>query len=157
MKRNVTPVLSLCLMAWLGLCLAAVTAFAAVNPDQLKPPAAGNTQILTLDDGSTLNGAIVSVEGGEVTFESSVGTMTIPIYRIVAFEEVSSSRIRKGDYWFPNPNRTRLYIGPTGNMLPKGEGYFADMYVFFPSVVVRPHRQHYSWRRPLALPRPQHR
>jgi len=60
--------------------------------------------------------------------------MTIPISRIVAFEEVASERIRKGDYWFPNPNRTRMYIGPTGHMLPKGEGYFADMYVFFPSV-----------------------
>ncbi len=33
-----------------------------------------------------------------------------------------------------DPNYTRLLFGPTGRPLKKGEGYFADYYVFFPSI-----------------------
>lgn len=52
------------------------------------------------------------------------------------FESQSSSSggsaTREG--WFPNPNRTRLYFGPTGRTLRKGEGYFSDIYLFLPGI-----------------------
>jgi hypothetical protein len=38
--------------------------------------------------------------------------------------------MRKGEYWFPDPNTTRLFFAPTGRMLAKGEGYFSDTYLF---------------------------
>ena len=43
--------------------------------------------------------------------------------------------MRNEKYWFPNPNATRLYFAPTAHMLRKGKGYFADYYLFSPSVV----------------------
>ena len=42
--------------------------------------------------------------------------------------------MRNGAYWFPNPNRTRMYVGPTARMPEPGTGYFSDIYIFFPSV-----------------------
>jgi len=36
--------------------------------------------------------------------------------------------------WFENPNQTRLFFAPTGQMLKKGEGYFSDYEVLFPGV-----------------------
>lgn len=50
-----------------------------------------------------------------------------------------SDSVRKADsaaFEFANPNATRLYFAPTGRMLPKGEGYFSDFYIFFPGVNV---------------------
>jgi hypothetical protein len=37
-----------------------------------------------------------------------------------------------GEYWAQNPNATRLFFAPSGQMLKKGEGYFADYELFFP-------------------------
>ncbi|MCP4685344.1 MAG: hypothetical protein GY867_07835, partial [bacterium] len=37
-------------------------------------------------------------------------------------------------YWFPNPNKTRLLVGPTARTLEAGQGYFADLWLFFPGV-----------------------
>jgi hypothetical protein len=105
----------------------------AVAVKDLKPPEEGHIQIITLDDGSNVNGKITNVTGTEVTFESSVGTMTIPIPRIKEIREVPANRIRGGDYWFTNPNQTRMYIGPTGRMLKKRSGYFTDFWLFFPA------------------------
>ncbi len=107
---------------------------AAVSHNDLHPPTADNTQILQLKDGSNLNGKITEVRPDEIEFESTIGTMTIAIDRIKEVREVPSRNIRDGIYWFPNPNRTRMFIGPTGRMQPKGTGYFSDTYLFFPSV-----------------------
>jgi len=63
-----------------------------------------------------------------------MGEMTIAKAKIREVKEVPVSSMKGGQYWFPNPNRTRLYLGPTGRMLKKGEGYFTDFYVFFPGV-----------------------
>lgn len=36
--------------------------------------------------------------------------------------------------WYPNPNLTRLFIGPTSRTLKAGKGYFFDLWIFFPGV-----------------------
>ncbi len=36
--------------------------------------------------------------------------------------------------WFPNPNRTRLLIGPTARTLKARDGYLYDLWIFFPGV-----------------------
>ena len=40
--------------------------------------------------------------------------------------------MRRGQYYFANPNETRLVFAPTGRNLRKGEGYFSDYWIFFP-------------------------
>ncbi len=121
-----------------GWCLATgVTVHAQAHPQvqaSLKVPAAGYVQILRTTDGSTYIGRIVEVSGTAVRFQTDIGELNIPLERIERIEEVPEDRIREGKYWFPNPNATRHYFGPTALMLPKGSGYFADYWVFFPSV-----------------------
>jgi hypothetical protein len=103
---------------------------------RLKIPMPGLVQILTTKDGSTIIGRIVEVGDTEVRFETKMGKLTIPIQTIKRIKDVPESSIREGQYWYPNPNATRLYFGPTARMLKKGEGYFADYELFFPALTV---------------------
>ncbi len=97
-------------------------------------PEPGQVQIITTDDGSTLIGRITRIEETEIEFQTDVGVMIIPRAKIRTIRTVPASAIRGGRYWHPDPNRTRLLFAPTGRMLEKGEGYFANYYVFFPTV-----------------------
>jgi hypothetical protein len=121
-----------------SLCLITILVFGpalAVGGDisqSLKVPPADMLQMLSLEDGSSLVGKITHVGESEITFETSVGEMTIIIDKIREIKLIPSSSIKDGKYWFPNPNRTRMYITPTGRMLRSGEGYFSDSYIFFP-------------------------
>ncbi len=105
-----------------------------VNPEDLRIPDADRTQIITLQDGSTLTGQITAIEEDKVIFVTQVGEVTIPIEQIENIREVGKESFKKGKYWFPNPNQTRLYLAPTGRMLEAGKGYFSDLLLFFPSV-----------------------
>ncbi len=115
------------------------TAYSSAPEDimqQLKLPDAGNTQIITLKDGSSLVGQITHVGESEIKFSTELGEVTIEIDKITEIKEVPVSSFREGKYWFPDPNRTRLYFAPTARMLSAGEGYFSDYYLFFPGVAV---------------------
>lgn len=113
----------------------------AVLPDialaysgKLQIPPAGDKQMITLDDGSTLVGRITNIGESEVRFETEMGEMTIQIAKIKEIKELPASSIKGGKYWFPNPNRTRLFWGPTARNLQKGDGYLFDLWIFFPGI-----------------------
>lgn len=121
------------------LCVLITIAFSQLSladnlKDKLRIPDEGNIQILTLKDGTTLVGKIIAVTETSITFSSKIGESTIDIDRISDIKEDAEDSMKYGKYWFPNPNRTRLYFGPTGRMLKQGEGYFSDVLLFFPSV-----------------------
>lgn len=44
----------------------------------------------------------------------------------------SPAKVGKG--WFPNPNRTRLLVGPNARTLEAGKGYLFDLWIFFPGI-----------------------
>ena len=98
----------------------------------LRIPDSLHTQILRTSDGSTFIGRIVEIKENAVEFESEVMKITIPIAKIQEIKEVPVTSIKKGTYWFPNPNDTRLFFAPTARCLEAGSGYFADYYIFFP-------------------------
>ncbi|HUV29679.1 MAG TPA: hypothetical protein VMY05_01120 [Acidobacteriota bacterium] len=120
--------LVICMTAVLGQSL-----FATVSPDKLRVPDADKVQMITLRDGSMLTGRITEIRADSISFSSQVGEVTIAINQIEDIREVASSSIKGGKYWFPNPNRTRLYIAPTGRTLEAGQGYISDLLLFFPS------------------------
>ncbi len=101
---------------------------------KLQIPPEGKTQIITLEDGSALFGKITAVGESDIKFKTDMGEITIAINKIKKIVEISSSSIKDGEYWFPNPNRSRLMFGPTARSLNKGEGYFYDVWVFFPGL-----------------------
>lgn len=97
-------------------------------------PDSCHVQIITTQDKSTMFGRIQEIKDQEIRFKTEFGEITIPIDKITSIEMVAISTMKKGGYWFPNPNATRLFFAPTGRMLKKGEGYFADYYLFFPAI-----------------------
>ena len=65
-----------------------------------------------------------------------MGELRIQVSSIKKIKNVPASSIKNGQYWYPNPNATRLYFGPTARTLGKGEAYFADYELFFPALTV---------------------
>ncbi len=135
MFRSIAVTSTLALLA----ALLATTAALADSPEEIRnalhPPAPDHLQIIVTDDSSRTFGRIVSHDEQTVFFATDLGELTIPLERIRSIREIPASALRNGRYWFPNSNVSRLYFAPTGRMLPKGSGYFADYYLFFPTVV----------------------
>ncbi|MGD9489477.1 MAG: hypothetical protein AB7W47_15770 [Calditrichaceae bacterium] len=101
---------------------------------QLQIPDSSTVQMITTMDGSTLIGRIIDIMDDMILFQTEMGNISLKISRIKKIDEVPAKSIRGGNYWFPNPNYTRLYFAPTGRMLEKGKGYFSDYYIFFPGI-----------------------
>jgi len=99
---------------------------------KLAIPDSNQVQILKTSDGSQFIGRIIKIRETEIRFETQFGELTIPISRIEDITIAKETSLKEGKYWFPNPNQTRLYFSPTGRMLKKGQGFFADIYVLFP-------------------------
>lgn len=87
------------------------------------------THVLRTRDGSTLIGRLVSETTDSVRFESNGVTFTLARAQVDELRTIEPGQLRRGEYWFPDPNRTRLFFAPTGRMLAKGEGYFSDTYL----------------------------
>jgi hypothetical protein len=115
------------------LCILAGTAYSSIR-ESLVIPDPGDLQMLTLKDGSSMIGVITEVGQTTIKFETEMAILEVSIDRIREVKIIPASSMKDGVYWFPNPNQTRLFIGPTGRTLGAGEGYFMDIYVFFPSV-----------------------
>jgi hypothetical protein len=120
-----------------GLLAAALTPAAAAQDTSatrnLQPSPDSQLMAVTLKDGSTLIGRVLEVTPTVVRFRSAVGESSIPRDAIVSVRITAAGNAHGGEYWPEDPSRTRLFFAPTGRMLRKGEGYFSDAYVFFPS------------------------
>lgn len=103
---------------------------------RMTVPDSAHLQIVTLTDGSTIFGRIVTVNTDTVSFQTGAGTMQLSVRAIRDIRLISNEDVREGDYWFPNPNSTRLFFAPTGEQLKQGEGYFSDYELFFPGVAI---------------------
>jgi len=97
-------------------------------------PDSAHIQIVTLRDGSTIFGRILAVNGDTVSFQTQAGNIQLSAGAIREIKEIPAADLREGEYWFPNPNSTRLFFAPSGQMLKKGEGYFSDYELFFPGI-----------------------
>jgi hypothetical protein len=103
---------------------------------RMTVPDSAHLQIVTLTDGSTIFGRIVVVNADTVSFQTGAGTMQLSVKAIRDVRQISNDDLREGEYWFPNPNSTRLFFAPTGQQLKQGEGYFSDYELFFPGVAI---------------------
>ncbi|MCK5050658.1 MAG: T9SS type A sorting domain-containing protein [Candidatus Cloacimonetes bacterium] len=100
----------------------------------LEIPDSTQVQILSIEEGSFFIGRITEIGDEKIKFETKYGVMTISIFEITDLKLVSDDQLKDGKYWFPNPNCSRLFFAPTGRMLKQGGGYFADYFIFFPTV-----------------------
>lgn len=98
---------------------------------KLTIPDSTTIQVLKLSSGDQLVGKITAIRDNEIDFQANIGKVTIDIANIEEISETSLASIKNGQYWFPNPNATRLYFAPTARMLERGKGYFQNIYLFF--------------------------
>jgi hypothetical protein len=132
-----------------------VTGSALAYTGTLQIPPEGTTQKITLDDGSTLMGKITEIRADQIKFQTELGEITIAISKISKIEEISETKAVETPHetkkteevkqeaapvastrpdWFSNPNRTRLLIGQNARSLKAGDGYFYDLWLFFPGL-----------------------
>lgn len=87
---------------------------------------------IDLVDGSRLIGEVVALSPQRVTVRTS-GGVTVELDR-AQIRSMSRARgtVRNGVLWPEDPNRTRLFFGPTGRMLDRGEGYVSVFELVLP-------------------------
>jgi len=93
-----------------------------------------HTHVLRTRDGSTLIGRVVAESPDTVRFESNGAFFALARSQIADLRAIEAGQLRHGEYWFPDPNRTRLFFAPTARMLAQGEGYFSDSYLLLLNV-----------------------
>ncbi|TVR61580.1 MAG: hypothetical protein EA422_12420 [Gemmatimonadales bacterium] len=100
---------------------------------QIQVPADEVTQELRLRDGSILFGRVLA-EGDPFRFQLVSGqVLEIAVADVRSLRE-TRGRAVEGVFWAEDPNRTRLFFGPTGRMLEAGEGYLQVFQILFPVV-----------------------
>jgi hypothetical protein len=89
-----------------------------------------------LRDGSVLNATLLRAQADTLFVQTLGGIQaTIPDAEIDKVEEVTGE-IVAGEIHRQDPNGTRLLLAPTGRGLNSGQGYFADYFLFFPTLAV---------------------
>ena len=102
----------------------------------LRAADSASTFMVKLNDGSSFMGRVIWIRNDTISFSSRLGVLSLPLTDVRSASPVREKDIRAGEYWFPNPNTTRLMFAPTGRMLDRGKGYFSDYMIFFPGVAV---------------------
>jgi hypothetical protein len=97
-------------------------------------PDSAHLQIVKLSDGSTIFGRIIDVSADSVNFLTEGGAIRLSAASIKAITLIPVGDLKDGEYWFANPNATRLFFAPSGQMLKQGEGYVSDYELFFPGI-----------------------
>jgi len=116
------------------ICVMSARAAGAQKQPDSTTAEATPTHLLRTRDGSKLIGRVVAESADSVWFVSNGAAFTIARTQIAELRAFGADRIKNGEYWFADPNRTRLFFAPTARMLAKGEGYFSDSYIFLANV-----------------------
>ena len=107
---------------------------AATVAVDIPPP--GTEQEITLSDGTQAYGRVEQVLDGRVLFRTLDGALLdVPRERIVTLVP-AHGRLVGGEYWRTDPNPTRLFFGPTGRSLGRGEAYLGVYEIYIPFVQV---------------------
>lgn len=110
---------------------------APVYPLSISGPEPGGLVKVVLDDETVLNGQIKFVTADTVGLMTPSGVaIALPETKIRDLHASLLSNGRGGKYYRADPNSTRLLFAPTGRGLRSGQGYFADYWIFFPTLAI---------------------
>jgi hypothetical protein len=121
-----------------ALALAGGTAAAQTTPDAPAPRVQQAIRLteLALRDGSRMYGTIVSETETEIVFRTQSGTtMTVTRAEVLSVRPVDGV-LTDGEFQPADPNVTRLFFGPTGRSLKRGQVYLGVYELFLPFVQV---------------------
>lgn len=90
--------------------------------------------IISLNDGSQITGSITSETEIDYNIETTSGIiMTIP-KNIVTEIEIYKGVIKEGKLYNPDPNKSIYIFSPSAFPIGKGNKYFRDFWIIFPSM-----------------------
>ncbi len=90
---------------------------------------------IRLFDGNEIVGAIVRVSNDTLFVRTTAGLeIPVPDDIVINIQEIHTRVTSGGKFYRVDPNKSRLFFAPTGRALEAGSGYFADYYIFFPTV-----------------------
>ena len=109
----------------------------AQAPVDIWVPGANELQEIELVGGTVLVGWTLEA-GDPVRFSLTSGDVVELQRRSIVRMDRAAGRLVDGVFRPADPNRTRLFFGPTGRGLSKGEGYFAVYELIVPFLAVAP-------------------
>jgi hypothetical protein len=115
-------------------CLFLLLPPAAAGQDpapEIRAAAEGEVQELVLADGSVLFGRVVDA-GDPLIFQLLSGSELRVPHAQVRGLRLARGEVVEGEFWNEDPNRTRLFFGPTARSLRGGEGYLAVYEIIMP-------------------------
>ena len=115
-----------------GLALVLALAFPLTAARGQQPDSARDSlpsHVLRTRDGSLFVGRLIAESPDSVRFLTIGGAVSVARADVVELRSIRPTAVRRGEYWLPDPNDTRLFFAPTGRMLAKGDGYFSDTYL----------------------------
>ncbi len=118
----------------LALC-AAAPSLAAQRP-AIPPVDSAKVVSLRLTDGASLTGRVIAGDDTSVTLLTfAAARVTLP-HRSISSWRPQAGRTTATGFQPSDPNSSRLFFAPTARTLPRGRGFFADYYLFFPTAAV---------------------
>ena len=83
----------------------------------VQVPAEGQVQELVLRDGSVFFGRVLDASD-PATFRLAAGIEIQVPHADMRSLSIARGGVRQGEFWRADPNRTRLFFGPTARTLP---------------------------------------
>lgn len=126
MKRFITSIV----------CISVLSLFYAncQNATQVDTTKIAKQYEITLNDGSSLIGSILSRDSTTIVFQtSSISRIEIPVQQMKSLKEIVPGNTA-GGYSIANPFPTKYFFTQSAINLHKGEGYYQNTYLFFNSV-----------------------
>lgn len=110
----------------------ATAAAGAVPIDAMAQTAPPEVVELKLRDGSLLFGTIVSDERDRLVIKTISGAdVTVNRDQVESVHQTAGATVG-GEFWTDDVVASKLFLGPTGRSLKRGEGYFAIDSLFLP-------------------------
>ena len=137
MRRRVSMVVVILVAtSWVAGANAPAEGGAGGSTVTVEVPPDGVVQELELADGSRFYGRVEKTEGERVVFRTASGVRVELTRDEVASLRQVRGRVREGDFRPEDPNRTRLFFGPTARSLPRGRGYLGVYELVMPFIQV---------------------
>jgi hypothetical protein len=116
----------------LSTLLLALVVLGALPFEALGQTARGEVVEIRLKDGSLIVGRIVSEDGGRAVIKTVAGAdVSVERDQIKSIQRTAGAVVQ-GEFWTEDVVDSKLFLGPTGRSLKRGEGYVAIDSIFLP-------------------------
>jgi hypothetical protein len=125
-------VISKCIIrAFILAFLAMVLTTGNVYSQQIITGEISKTYQVTLNDGSTISGKLMSISDKDVVIQSgTMGEIRLLKENIKSMTLVTAINDKAGGIWFTNPNPSKYLLGNSAIPMEKGTGYYQNTWIF---------------------------